>query len=495
MFEKYISYLSDEVKIDRIVWIFIGIYLLLTVLGFFLPPILYQAMVAVLGLVFALAVMIKTEIGLFTLIFFLPFDLFTSAEVFDYTLKTSQVIALVTSASLVMRKIRMRDFNLVKTPLRWPLGLLLFANACSLFYAIDRAKGTLYLGWSIFMVVAVYFMVINLIINREILERSIKFLFLSAGLLSLFGVYQFIGDYLGLPTGLLVRYTKASNLLPRIHTFALEPLYWANYLLLVIPIIIAFLLYRSSLIDRRWGIALFALLAFNLIFTVSRGGWIGMAAAGIVIYLLYIREDRRRRLQVVKFLPIIVLAAIVLGSSFYFIPKGRDLAIKSVNLLRRENFIITAEGVRLKGWVTAFNMFTTSPIIGVGVGNYGPNYHRYLPPSYGYPSEPAYEPLPVGSGRGITNNITLEIMSETGVLGLSAYLGILAVTILLLWRIFRKAESPFWRMISLGLVAGFIGIFVQYQFFSTFYIMHVWFTLGLITAVGNIVKSEEVMGN
>jgi F0F1-type ATP synthase assembly protein I len=45
-------------------------------------------------------------------------------------------------------------------------------------------------------------------------------------------------------------------------------------------------------------------------------------------------------------------------------------------------------------------------------------------------------------------------------------------------------------MLSVGLSASFVGIFVQYQFFSTFYIMHVWFALGLIMAAYNIFRSE-----
>ena len=491
MLKNSILYLSEDSKTERLAWFFIGGYLFLTVLRTFLPSTFYWVMAGVFALAFALVVMVRTELGLLVLIFFLPFDLFTSAEIYGFTLKISQVIALLTSASLVLRKIRDRDSSLANTSLGWPLSILIIANAASLFYANDKVKGFLYLAWSLFMVVSVYLMIVNVITSRGLLEKSFKFLFSSAGLISVFGIYQFIGDYLGLPTELWERYRGTTNLIPRIHAVALEPLYWANYLLLVIPITLVSLLYRSTLIDRRWGIGLLVILTFNLLFTVSRGGWLGMMAAAVVIFLLYTREDKRSRLTMLRLPLYLALTAMIIGSVFYLTPKGKNLTFRVIERLRQENFIITGEGDRLKSWGAAFNMFITSPIIGLGVGNFGSNYHRYLPPRNEYPFEPAYVPTPAGSKAGIPNNVTLEIMSETGIVGLSAYLGIIVVTILVLWRTLSKTKSSFWKMISLGIGAGFIGIFVQYQFFSTFYIMHVWFTLGLITAIGNIARTEE----
>jgi F0F1-type ATP synthase assembly protein I len=43
----------------------------------------------------------------------------------------------------------------------------------------------------------------------------------------------------------------------------------------------------------------------------------------------------------------------------------------------------------------------------------------------------------------------------------------------------------------LGLNSAFLAILVQYNFFSTLYIMHIWVLIGLIIAVQNIALSSK----
>ena len=63
---------------------------------------------------------------------------------------------------------------------------------------------------------------------------SLKGLFVSLAIVSIFGIYQFLGDLvLGLPTfltGLRPQYTKAVFGYPRVQATAIEPLYFAGML-------------------------------------------------------------------------------------------------------------------------------------------------------------------------------------------------------------------------------------------------------------------------
>jgi hypothetical protein len=52
----------------------------------------------------------------------------------------------------------------------------------------------------------------------------------------------------------------------------------------------------------------------------------------------------------------------------------------------------------------------------------------------------------------------------------------------------RKAKSdPLLRAILVGLTAALCGILVQYNTFSVLYITHIWFTIGLLITVQNII--------
>ena len=77
------------------------------------------------------------------------------------------------------------------------------------------------------------------------------------------------------------------------------------------------------------------------------------------------------------------------------------------------------------------------------------------------------------------NNEYAELLIETGILGL--------MTILLFWssillRGFSlfKHLPPFKSAVLLGLVAALAGMLLQYISFSTLYVFHLWFLIGLI---------------
>lgn len=85
--------------------------------------------------------------------------------------------------------------------------------------------------------------------------------------------------------------------------------------------------------------------------------------------------------------------------------------------------------------------------------------------------------LQTGSGL-IVNNETLELLSETGVIGLAAFLLFLIV----LFRENTDHHADDAEPIRTACIAALLGMLAQYQTFSTLYIMHVWFTIGLLLA-------------
>ncbi|MFA6954231.1 MAG: O-antigen ligase family protein, partial [Patescibacteria group bacterium] len=132
---------------------------------------------------------------------------------------------------------------------------------------------------------------------------------------------------------------------------------------------------------------------------------------------------------------------------------------------------------RVATFDTAKQAFQEQPWVGIGPGQFGP-----------YASiNPFYEPK---EGWKIVNNLTLELLAETGILG---FLAIVTTFIIIFWRSLKalKAGPSNWlRALLIGSTAALLGILVQYQTFSILYIMHVWVAIGFLLSIQNIIFKQ-----
>jgi len=121
---------------------------------------------------------------------------------------------------------------------------------------------------------------------------------------------------------------------------------------------------------------------------------------------------------------------------------------------------------RLSTFREALEAWKRRPWLGVGIGGFGP-FAAALPH------------LEPGAGWPIVNNIFLELLAETGLLGAAAFSFFILAVI-------KAGTVPLGTVpkgtLLAGLLAAFVGMLVQYQTFSTLYIMHFWFTVGLTLA-------------
>ncbi len=132
----------------------------------------------------------------------------------------------------------------------------------------------------------------------------------------------------------------------------------------------------------------------------------------------------------------------------------------------------------------AVDLFWQHPVTGIGIGNFGPAVAKY-----------SHE-MPAG-GWLIVNNEPLELLVETGILGFSAILGLIIIVIWQAIRALRQTrfigdekDRKLLYAILAGLLAAFIGIIVQYQTFSTLYVLHVWFVIGMIVTLIQIIDAK-----
>ncbi len=113
----------------------------------------------------------------------------------------------------------------------------------------------------------------------------------------------------------------------------------------------------------------------------------------------------------------------------------------------------SADFYRFIIWQDALRVWSKSPLLGVGPGNFWAFDTRFT-------QLPLYLRDFSKTGLGVAHNGYLQILGELGLVGLLFYLGFLAVMIIMATRLFRRSNTPEKRgermlgLVGLGLVCG-----------------------------------------
>ncbi len=128
---------------------------------------------------------------------------------------------------------------------------------------------------------------------------------------------------------------------------------------------------------------------------------------------------------------------------------------------------------RIETFDIAQRIWLDHPWVGIGPGGFGPyaSFHPLITPSEGYK---------------IVNNEYIELLAETGILGLCCYILIVLFILIRSLKAWRVGKDSFLKTLLVALNIAFLGILVQYNTFSILYIMHIWVTIGLIISTQNL---------
>jgi len=441
--------------------------------------------ILVLILLFIPRIIKDPKIGLLFLLFSLPFERIGAIDIFGMTLRVSQVLVIILGAIYVWRFIKKGNISIMneikKDPFWMPLFLYILAAFVSIGVAVNL-KRAISVFIFISFVIFTYELVIRLFDNKKILEKVEKVLFWTTFGVAIFGIYQFIGDIVGLPnwvTGLRYEYTKIVFGFPRIQSTALEPLYFANFLLIPLGLFSSLFLNRAELklekVDKKY-LLLLLLIGINIVLSLSRGAFFASAIIIATVIIFTIRKIKWHRL--LSYFGIVILAIIIsLGAVKLTTTNSKKDNAKTFIKHSTEITDGGSYNQRARGISFGIEAFKSSPIIGIGIGNFGPwraNYPEETP----------------STGWDIPNNEIVEIAAETGSLGLLAFITFILLLFIRSIKAILKSNG-FQRAFTLGLFSVVLGFVVQYQAFSTLYIMHVWVTLGLLVGLQNLIFSEN----
>lgn len=417
-----------------------------------------------------------------TLVFCLPFERIPSLQITLFgssiTVRLSQVVGLVLLGLIIVKH---RDkLRRLKHLEYYLLAGFVVTMMISASQAQDIKRAILVLAFTTFTILVG--VGVSLCLDEKRLTLAERALQMTTFIVIAFGFYQYFGDIIGLPaslTGLSPNYVKAVFGFPRIQSTGLEPLYFANFLLIPFYVFSAGFLMNTSRRGHNWLIGLCTIV---LVMTVSRGAIIG-GSLGLIVLLGAL--GWRRALvkdRLVHYIGIVLVGAVVaigltMLPSLIVHEKGDSVGSKKAERLIEQTTNLRAQDDRTINIEIAKKAFATAPIFGVGPGNFDRFARDNGVP---YATKPGH--------YIIVNNEFYELLAETGLVGVGL-LGLFCIMVV--WRLLRSILSAdkasksvghtnWWRF---ALLAYFVAAAVQYQTFSTLYIMHIWVAIGLALAI------------
>lgn len=424
----------------------------------------------------------KPQIGPALIGFFLTFERVPSLEVGGISIRINFFLIFLTLIVYLVNQLCVRKFKFKFDPIRSATIVLILLMIVSTSQAINLSRALMVIV-SMGLMFCLYLVMSMVIETEEDLVLALKGLLWGALVASVFGLYQFLGDMVGLPnsvTFLKQGYDSSTFGFARVQAGAYEPLYFANYIFIPLSVLLFLNLNGriKKVFNRKLSIVLGLLLLINFVLAISRGAYL---AAGVTLVILLIFQAKRfltfKNLLIALFISFFVATGVYVAL-IRSEPRALDEFVAHLKIEDRtegESVVL-----RLSTSAEAINLFKNHPLLGIGPGNFGPAREDY-------PSD-----VPTG-GWAIVNNEYLEIAAEGGLIGIVGFLLLLVIIFTRIFHSYRHSKNPFLSDVLVALAFALIAVLAQYFTFSTLYITHVWYLIGLIGAVTNMMNNGKAI--
>lgn len=223
-----------------------------------------------------------------------------------------------------------------------------------------------------------------------------------------------------------------------------------------------------------WG-ACFGLVLGAVMIAGMRAGWLAMGMVLLAYFLLMFRKDNKELRRSAVTIPLLTIA--VIAGSYAVSPTVQDRVSRTLTIAQDvPSAVDYALSWRLPIFKTSIVMYKAHPINGVGVRAFPVAYPSYAPAD-------DYHVLRRGDGTGATHahNIVLEVMADTGTIGL---LGLLIGSVLLwqAWRSMPPANKQEVFPYALALTLILFPLNSHFAIFGTYTSSLIWFLMGLAAA-------------
>ncbi|RCW44218.1 O-antigen ligase family protein [Paenibacillus prosopidis] len=380
------------------------------------------------------------KISIIGILFFLPFQNVLVFDVGLFSLKMSQIFLFIGLLYLFMTK----QLSNQMVPVMLVVPILM-----SLFNSIDINRSVTLL-FAVILLIGMY-IVIRDIARISKKETILKVIIWSGVISSLYGIYQYIGFYMGIDTGI---HYYVWDPRPKVNSFSV-PNQFSNFLLL--PIAVS--MYAIKVYGKKYILPLL-ICSSALVLTFSTGAIISLVLS-VIIYALIVSKTMRR-------------VSLGLGAILFVITSIAYIADPGIfNLNKYQGFIDGRTTERILLWDVATKMFLEHPIVGSGLNT--------------FPLHAVYEITYLTFERNKeVHNTFLTVLAELGIVGM-LFFGT-AVGFIFFQAIRRiKHTTGEQRILVSCLLIASLTMLIQYFTDNGLYSMHLWATFALLK-----VYSEKV---
>jgi len=381
------------------------------------------------------------------------------------------------------------------------------AQGVSVTARMIRALLTLGLGAAIYFTVSLWPQ------NPKELRSSLRWLYFGFAIALLWGTLQaayvlrYSDEYFNWMSQ-VQQFISIRRLFPtRISGLTYEPNWFAEQIaLLLLPFLLGAVIRGSSVFKWRWNwfTVEWMLLGWGLVVLVFTYSRTGLAIALILLFLSVIlfipnRGSMKNNEKVSRWRSVIIRFGIagflvVISTVMIFIAGTRSNYFSRIwrywtEDTRTSNYLdYIAFSQRFIYWQTAYNMYESHPVFGVGLGNYAFFFEENLP-NRPYNSVPEILRIVTQSqrtGRLITSkNLFFRLIAETGIVGLATFLAFLVAVLgcsLYLWLSDGRREK-YWGVAGL---LGLIAFMLTALSTDSFAVPNMWVVFGFTTAAVKI---------
>ncbi len=295
----------------------------------------------------------------------------------------------------------------------------------------------------------VYFIITKLVVNKERAKYTVIMIVVAIGYLSYYSISRFVVDFMpGMRAGGFGWYENANDL--------------SVILVTTIPLSILLANTAKRAIFRYIYLCVSALFAFNILFTGSRNGLLGLLVVGILSIIFSVRYSRA-----IRTISLVLLVFSIFTVGLKAVIDRRDLASNLTGDDSSEN--------RIEQWRAGAKMFITHPIFGVGPGGFMDDVSDY------------------GGIRGLApHNTLIQVFAESGLVGGILFLLFSFKPIYDLWPIMVKEENSseeviYYKFVAVSLLGFWICAFFTNRY--QFYILYILVALS-VAVRENIIRKK-----
>lgn len=304
-------------------------------------------------------------------------------------------------------------------------------------------------------------------------KQTIWLMLITTTLLCLLSVYQLVTnnyqqDFFLLAT-IQMDQALGATALPRVGGPVNAPNLWAQVLVALSTLVMFRILHERQTIKKFAAVVMLGIFVYIVLNTYSRGAYLVMAINALLI--LFILKKR--------FNPLILIAIVTIAVILFpLLPATYRDRFTSLFVVTEENGVYQDTSLRGRSseMLTGLAMFAEQPILGVGAGNYKPNYQRYA----------QLVGIEFRAEARDPHSLYVQLLAETGILGITTFLIMALFLIEALNRACRAIEGSPPLIEWLPWISSFRFAILSYLLTSIFlhnaYIRYFWILVALALA-------------